>query len=90
MSTITSMPNDKVEFVVLRNLLYNEDYTRRVLPFLKKEYFHDPCERRLFECVESFIQKYSSSPTTEALNIILSEQDGVSQGEYDNCTKILD
>jgi replicative DNA helicase len=81
---------DKIEFVVLRNLLYNEDYTRRVLPFLKKEYFHDPCERRLFECVEEFIQKYSSSPTTEALNIILSEQDGVSQGEYDNCTKILD
>lgn len=63
---------------------------RRVLPFLKGDYFHDPCERRLFENIESFIQKYSSSPTTEALNIVLSEQDGVSQGEYDNCAKLID
>jgi len=84
------MPNDKIELVVLRNLLYNEEYVRRVLPFLKGDYFHDPCERRLFENIESFIQKYSSSPTTEALNIILSEQDGVSQGEYDNCAKLID
>jgi len=84
------MPNDKIELVVLRNLLYNEEYIRRVLPFLKGDYFHDPCERRLFENIESFIQKYSSSPTTEALNIILSEQDGVSQGEYDNCAKLID
>lgn len=84
------MPNDKIELVVLRNLLYNEEYVRRVLPFLKSDYFHDPCECRLFENIESFIQKYSSSPTTEALNIILSEQDGVSQGEYDNCAKLID
>jgi len=84
------MSTDKIELVVLRNLLYNAEYTRRVLPFLKEDYFHDPCERRLFKTVEDFIQKYSSSPTSEALNIILSEQDGVSQGEYDSCAKLIE
>jgi hypothetical protein len=80
---------DKIELVVLRNLLYNADYIRRVLPFVKEEYFHDPCERRLFKSISDFIQKYASSPTAEALNIILSEQDGVAQGEYDECAKLI-
>lgn len=84
------MSTDKIELVVLRNLLYNADYTRRVLPFLKEEYFHDPCERRLFKSIGDFIQKYHSPPTSEALSIILSEQDGVAQGEYEECTKLID
>ena len=83
------MPTDKIELVVLRNLLYNADYIRRVLPFVREEYFHDPCERRLFKSISDFIQKYASSPTAEALNIILSEQDGVAQGEYDECAKLI-
>jgi replicative DNA helicase len=84
------MSTDKIELVVLRNLLYTPEYTRRVLPFLKQEYFHDPCERRLFKTIEEFIQKYAAAPTAEALNIILSEQDGVSQGEYDSCAKLIE
>ncbi len=84
------MSTDKIELVILRNLMYNADYTRRVLPFLKDEYFHDPCECRLFKSIGDFIQLYASAPTTEALNIILSEQDGVSQGEYDDCAKLIE
>ena len=80
---------DKIEQIVLRNLLFNLEYSRRVLPFLREDYFHDSCEKRIFKTVEEFIQKYSSAPTLEALNIILSEQNGLSQGEFDTCLGIV-
>lgn len=80
---------DKIELIVLRNLLFNADYTRKVLPFLREDYFHDACERRIFAQIEQFIQKYSSPPTAEALGIILSEQSGLSQGEFDSCLEVV-
>ena len=40
---------DKVEFLVLRNLLYNEEYVRKVLPFIKAEYFEDYNQKVVFE-----------------------------------------
>jgi replicative DNA helicase len=80
---------DKIELIVLRNLLFNPDYTRKVLPFLREDYFHDSCEKRVFVQIEQFVQKYSAAPTVEALGIILSEQSGISQGEFDNCLEIV-
>ena len=40
---------DKVEFLILRNLLYNEEYVRKVLPFIKGEYFEDYNQKVVFE-----------------------------------------
>lgn len=81
---------DKIELVILRSLMHRQGYTRRVLPFLKDEYFHDNCEKRLFKTISEFILKYGNAPTREALNIILSQLDGLSQGEFDECLKLID
>ena len=81
---------DKIELVILRSLLHRPDFTRRAQPFLKEEYFHDNCEKRLFKTISEFIEKYSNAPTREALNIILNSQEGLSQGEYDDCIKLVD
>jgi replicative DNA helicase len=81
---------DKIELVILRSLLHRQGYTRRVLPFLKDEYFHDNCEKRLFKTISEFIVKYANAPTREALNIILSQQEGLSQGEFDECLRLVD
>ena len=80
---------DKIELVILRSILHLPEYTRRVLPFLKDEYFHDTCERRLFRTISEFTVKYSAAPTGEALAIILGQQEGMSQGEFDQCSKML-
>ena len=53
----------RIEEVILRNMIYNEDYTRKVLPFLKEAYFHDVLERMLFENVRSHVEKYNKNPT---------------------------
>ncbi len=87
---MASQPNDKIELIILRSLLHRDEYTRRVQPFLKEEYFHDTCEKRLFKTVAEFIAKYATAPTGEALNIILNQQEGLSQGEFDECLKLVE
>ncbi len=60
------------ESVILSNLVHNEEYTRKVIPFLKPEYFRDPAELKVFELITGFVDKYNSLPSIEALAIELS------------------
>lgn len=66
------------EQVVFGNLLFREDYSRKVIPFLKKDYFHDFSDRTLFELIESYILKYNRLPTKEVLSIDLQNVNGIS------------
>ena len=63
---------DRVEHLILKNLMYNEPFTRKVLPYLQPEYFEDRSEKVLFEEVNSFISTYNNLPTKEALTINLN------------------
>lgn len=65
------------EQVVFSNLVFREDYGRKVIPFLKKEYFQDQNDRVLFELIESYVMKYNRFPTKEALRIDLSNYKGI-------------
>ena len=60
---------DKVEFLILRNLLHNEDYVRKVIPFIKSEYFEDQNQKIVFEEILSFVQQYNQPATKEVLCI---------------------
>jgi replicative DNA helicase len=60
---------DKIETTILKNIVYNEEYSRKVIPFLKKEYFEDTIERVIFEESSNFIIQYNSLITKEALII---------------------
>ena len=50
---------DKVEILILRNLLYNEEYLRKVIPFIKADYFEDPHQKIVFEEVKNFVDQYN-------------------------------
>lgn len=58
-----------LEKMILKGLLKNDEYTRKVLPFLKSEYFLDESDRVLFSTIRDFIVKYNVSPTPESLKI---------------------
>jgi len=62
----------KIQTTILRNLLTNEEFTRRVIPYLKKEYFEDD-HRIVFDTIVGYVGKYNRIPTREALNIELSD-----------------
>ena len=59
----------RIETTILNNLIFNEDYTRKVIPFLKAEYFTDFTEKTVFQTVAEYVDKYKSVPDVEALNI---------------------
>ena len=59
----------KLEQIILRELIFNEDFSRKVLPFIKKEYFQDRTEKLLFSGIEGYVHKYNKLPPPEALEI---------------------
>ena len=63
----------RTEIAILKNLLQNEEYTRKVLPFLKVDYFTEHADKTLYEKVNDFVNKYNTLPSQEALQIELSE-----------------
>ena len=54
---------ERLEDTILRNLLYNDDFVRKSLPYLKNDYFLEHTDKILFEEINKFIQKYNVSPT---------------------------
>jgi len=69
------MINDRIEVLILKNLIFDDSYCRKVLPFVKEEYFTDEAERVLFQKISSFILKYDGLPSKEALLISVSSDD---------------
>ena len=60
---------ERIETTILRNLIFNEEYSRKVIPFIQPAYFEHRSEKIIFEEITKFIVKYGSSITIEALNI---------------------
>jgi len=73
--------SERVELTILRNLFFNEDFTRKVTPFIKADYFTSRDERILFEEVEKFIVKYKNSPTREAILIEVGKRKDINEDE---------
>ena len=51
---------ERIETTILKNLIFNEDYSRKVIPFIKSEYFENRSEKIIFEEITKFIVKYNS------------------------------
>lgn len=73
---------EKIEFLILRNLLYNDDYTRKVLPFIKDEYFQDTTQRIVYDEISKFVQEYNELPTKEILCIELEKRTDLNEESY--------
>jgi replicative DNA helicase len=74
---------DRIEAIILRSLMYDEQYMRRVLPFLDTEYFLDRNERSIYGKIKTFVDDFNTLPTKEALIIDLNKQTGLDQDEFD-------
>jgi len=78
----------RIETLILKNLIHNEEYSRKVLPFLNKEYFMEHTDKLLYEQINSFINKYNNLPTKEALVIEL-DSTPLKDEEFENVTELL-
>ena len=79
-----------IENTILSGLVFNEEYTRKVIPFLKDEYFDDHNERLIFGEIKQYMDKYNGLPTREALRIAISENDKLNEEQYRLVSNIVD
>jgi len=75
---------DRIEKVILRNLVYNEEYLRKVLPFIEPDYFNDRNERVVFEHITKYAAEYNSLITKEVLQIEIEDRRDITQDEAKN------
>jgi len=80
---------EKVEFLVLRNLLYNEEYVRKVLPFIKAEYFEDYNQKVVFEEIAKFVGEYNQPATKEVLCIETEKRQDINESSFQEITKLI-
>ena len=80
----------KVETLILKNLLLTEEYPRRVLPFVKQEYFEDRTDQILFDLTHKYFVKYSAVPTVEALTIEVGKIPSLSDDQFKQITQTLE
>ncbi len=81
--------SERVELTILRNLFFNEDFTRKVIPFIKLEYFSSRDEQVLFEEVEKFIVKYKNNPTKESVLIELGQRKDINEDEFKSIENLV-
>jgi len=75
---------DRIEKVILRNLVYNEEYLRKVLPFIEPDYFNERNERVVFEHITKYAAEYNSLITKEVLQIEIEDRRDITQDEVKN------
>jgi len=80
---------DKVEFLILKCLLNDEEYARKVLPFIKEEYFEDFNQKVVFEEIKKFITEYNNIPTKESLTIDVDDRSDLNQQQYGEICNII-
>ena len=80
---------ERIETTILRNLVFNEEYSRKVIPFIQPDYFEERNEKVLFEEITQFIVKYGSSITLEALNIEVENRTDLNESEIKETRNII-
>jgi replicative DNA helicase len=80
---------DKIEIVILKNLISNEPYVRKVLPFIKKEYFEDFNQKVIFDEIYKFIFQYNKPLTKEILCIEIEKREDITQDQYVEIINII-
>jgi replicative DNA helicase len=80
---------DKVEILILRNLLHNEEYIRKVVPFIKSDYFEETNQKIIFEEILKFIQEYNQPATKEVLCIEVENRQDINDSSFKEITQLI-
>jgi len=81
---------ERVEFLVLKNLLHNEEYLRKVIPFIKTEYFQDYNQKTLYEEISNFVNEYNEVPTKEVLSIEVEKRSDINETSFREINTLIE
>ena len=80
---------EQIEFLILKNLIHNEKYLRKSIPFIKSEYFEDPHQKMVYEEIFSFVEKYNELPTKEVLSIEVEKRNDINEDSFKSVTHLI-
>ena len=80
---------NRLEQTIIKNLIYNEEYVRKVLPFIRPDYFSDNTEKVVFKEIFEFINQYKNPPTHEALVINFTEKKTLTEPQVQEAIELL-
>lgn len=79
-----------IEKTILSNLIYNEDYCRKVFPYIKEEYFDDNSLRKIFSTYADYVNEYKEPPSIEALKISIDKRKDLNESAYKEVVGLID
>ena len=79
----------RIELVILKHLMNEEDYARRTLPYLKSEYFTETTEKFIYQEIDKYLSQYNALPTKEALIIELDNNSSVNDESFSKCSGVI-
>ncbi|NDH49861.1 MAG: DNA primase [Proteobacteria bacterium] len=78
-----------IEQKILQGITFNDEYSRKVIPFLKEEYFHDKATKTVYNIISDYIEKYNKLPSVSALLIDSDSVSGVSENDMSEVKQII-
>ena len=81
--------NSKIEQVILQNLVTDDVYMRKVIPFLKREYFLENSDRLIFDRIKTFIDEYNTPPNKDALIVAIQNDKTLNEEQYKEVAGII-
>jgi len=79
----------RIESKILANLIHNEEFCRKALPFIVGDYFSDKLEKVVFEEIHKFFESYKKLPTQDIINIELANRRDITDKELSECTRLV-
>ena len=73
---------NNIEDIILRGLIYEEDFMRKTIPYIKGDYFTDSSHKHIFKTINEYVESYNKRPTVEALEIEIGKLSNVSESLY--------
>lgn len=77
------------ETVILENLIYNDEFTKKVIPFIQEEYFSDEIDKKVFSHIKSYVDEYNSPPSMTALGVMLENDTTLNGESYEQCVQTI-
>jgi replicative DNA helicase len=79
-----------LENMIISNLIYNEEYCRKVFPYIKEEYFDDDNLRKIFAVFAEYVNTYKEPPSIEALKISIDKRTDLNEQSFKDINNIID
>lgn len=79
-----------IEKTIISHLVFNEAFARKILPFLKDEYFQNLSDKVVYKLIDDYVQKYNNTPTKEVLFLELNNKDGLSDTTFKDSKRLIE